>query len=336
MLCFYKSKVKWKYALSIVLITYHRARVTALTINPLWIGTTLVLLEVAKALNQHALGNMTSLSTNHVSLQWKSMWVHVEYRDSGIWVNMTQYSSACTLLNSSQFFIFTLPTLKDLCSAMKPVPTYYSFKSSFLISGCNTSSLHSTVQVPLVTLYSKQMTHGYGQWSVTDFKMTWRQWHTQKMRHTYSDDSSTTAAPAAIFLMRMCQEAQSEENGDGTPSVRWNGEQGLPAKQTQQLHISKFSWSVFHVFTPSSSNVPGSVSGQRDSVGSSMDLHHNWKICFLSFNVTDNWVIVLNGYLSCIFFLCFCCLFFKATKGKHDKLCYFCAVTCYILKIARL
>lgn len=54
-----------------------------------------------------------------------------------------------------------------------------------------------------------------------------------------------TAAPAATFLRQMCQvltkEAWSEENGDGTPSLRWNGEQGLPAKQTQQLHISKFS-----------------------------------------------------------------------------------------------
>lgn len=99
-------------------------------------------------------------------------------------------------------------------------------------------------------------------------------------------------------------------------------------------------FSMYSLHHPASLNVPGRVSGHRDSVGSSMDLHRNWILkCPFSifFNFTDNWVIVLNGYLSCIFFLCFClCLFFKATKGKHDKLCYLCAVTCYILKIARL
>lgn len=62
MLFFYKSNVKWKYVLSIVLITYHWTEVTALTINPLWLGTTLIPLEVAKALNQHVSGNMTSHS----------------------------------------------------------------------------------------------------------------------------------------------------------------------------------------------------------------------------------------------------------------------------------
>lgn len=109
-------------------------------------------------------------------------------------------------------------------------------------------------------------------------------------------------------------------------SVGMENKDYLPSRHSNSTFPNSHDlFSMYLLHHPSSSNVPGSMSGQRDSVGSSMDLHCNWKV--RSFNVTDNWVIVLNGYVSCIFFLCFCCLFFKATKGKHDKLCYFCAVT---------
>lgn len=116
-------------------------------------------------------------------------------------------------------------------------------------------------------------------------------------------------------------------------SVGMENKDYLPSRQSNSTFPNSHDlFSMYSLHHPSSSNVPGSVSGHRDSVGSSMDLHRNWKWkghFSIFFHVIDNWVIVLNGYLSCIFFLCFClCLFFKAAKGNHKKLCYLCAVKC--------
>lgn len=85
----------------------------------------------------------------------------------------------------------------------------------------------------------------------------------------------------------------------------------LPSRQSKSTFPNAHDlFSMYSLHHPSSSDVPGSVSGHRHSVGSSMDLHCNWKLkgqFSMFFSVIDNWFIF---YLSFIFSLCFCLFIF--------------------------